>query len=261
MKKTIVEMLLASEKRKEVLLFLQEGPKEMEALLKSLNTSRTGLLPQMKMLKESHLIYQHRDTYELTTIGKLITAEMTFFLRAVNMYGGNCEYLGTHNIDFIPLHLLKRMPELGSFNVIESPMCDLFDPETDFIKKAIRSKYWFQVTSILYPSFQEFYMQMIDNNVDVSMVINQEVYDKFKLDYYDDFKEIIDTKLISLYLYPNDLEFISFILADECINLKLLTQQNQYDQKKMIICNPATVEWGKELFEYYRKRSTLIIEI
>lgn len=104
-------------------------------------------------------------------------------------------------------------------------------------------------------------MQMIDNNVDVSMVINQEVYDKFKLDHYDDFKEIIDTKLISLYLYPKKLEFVSFILADESINLKLLTQKNQYDQKKMIICNPATVEWGIELFEYYRKQSTLIIEI
>ena len=102
---------------------------------------------------------------------------------------------------------------------------------------------------------------MIDNNVDVSMVINQEVYDKFKLDHYDDFKEIIDTKLMSLYLYPKSLEFVSFILADECINLKLLTLHNQYDQKKIIISNPATAEWGKELFEYYRKRSTLIIEI
>ena len=261
MKKTIVEMLLASEKRKNVLLFLQDGPKEMEALLKSLNTNRTGLLPQMKMLKEGHLIYQHKDTYELTTIGKLITAEMISFLRAIEMYGGNNDYLGIHNIDFIPAHLLKKLPEIGLCNIIESSMCDMFDPETDFIEKAIRSKYWFQVTSILYPSFHEFYMQMMDNNVDVSMVISPQVYDKFKLDHYDDFKEIIDTKLISLYLYPKNLEFVSFILADECISLKLLTQKNQYDQKKMIICNPATVEWGIELFEYYRKQSTLIIEI
>ncbi|MDP2216864.1 MAG: winged helix-turn-helix domain-containing protein [Methanolobus sp.] len=261
MKKTIVEMLLASEKRKDVLLFLQDGPKEMEALLKSLNTSRTGLLPQMKMLKESHLIYQHRDTYQLTTIGKLITAEMTSFLRAVEMYGGNYEYLGTHNIDFIPAHLLKKLPEIGLCNIIESTMLDMFDSEIDFIEKAMKSKYWFQVTSILDPLFHEFYMQMIDNNVDVSMVINPQVYNKFKLNHYNDFKEIIDTKLISLYLYPKDLEFVSFILADECINLKLLTHKNEYDLKKMIICNPATVEWGKELFEYYRKKSTLIIEI
>lgn len=102
-------MLLASEKRKDVLLLLEEGPQEMEKILKALNTTRTGLLPQMRTLKEGNLVYQHRDTYELTTIGKLIVAEMISFLRAVNMFGGNYDYLGTHNIDFIPAHLLKKL--------------------------------------------------------------------------------------------------------------------------------------------------------
>lgn len=46
MKKPIVEMLLASGKRKDVLLVLEDGPQEMESLLKLLDTTRTGLLPQ-----------------------------------------------------------------------------------------------------------------------------------------------------------------------------------------------------------------------
>lgn len=261
MKKAIVEMLLASGKRRDVLLLLDEGPQEMEKILKALNTTRTGLLPQMRTLKEGNLVYQHRDTYELTTIGKLIVAEMRSFLRAVNMFGGNSDYLGTHYIDFIPLHLLKKMPELGSFNIYESDICEMFDQETAFIEKAIKSKYWLEVTSILYPSFHEFYIEMVDQGVDVSIIISQEVYDKFKRDYYDDFKEIVDTKLISLYLYPKRLEFASFFLADNCINLKLLTQKGAYDNKKMLACGPAALEWGKDLFEYYRRQCTFIIEI
>lgn len=213
------------------------------------------------MLKEGYLVYQHGDTYELTTIGKLIVAEMRSFLRAVNMFGGNSDYLGTHYIDFIPLHLLKRMPDLGSFNIHEGHMCDMFDQETDFIEKAIKSKYWLEVTSILHPSFHEFYIEMVDHGVDVSIIITQEIYDKFKRDHYDDFKEAIDTKLISFYVYPKSLEFASFILADQCINLKLLTQKGVYDKKKMLTCSPAALEWGKEFFEYYRRQSTFIFEI
>jgi predicted transcriptional regulator len=67
MKKPIIEILLSSEKRKKVLLLLQDGPREMETLLRSLNTTRTALLPQLKILKESHLISQSGDTYESTT--------------------------------------------------------------------------------------------------------------------------------------------------------------------------------------------------
>jgi len=261
MEKTIVEILLSSEKRKNVLLRLQDGPQEMGSLIKLLDTTRIGLLPQIKVLKESNLVYQHGDTYELTTIGKLIVAEMRSFLRAVNMFGANSDYLGTHYIDFIPLHLLKKMPELGSFNICESQICDMFDPETDFIEKAIRSNYWIEVTSMLHPSFHNFYMEIVDQGVDVSIIITQEIYDKFKRNHYDDFKEVIDTKLISLYLYPKSLEFASFILADQCINFKLLTQQGIYDRKKMLICSPAALEWGKEFFEYYRRQSTIIFEI
>ncbi|MDW7733504.1 MAG: hypothetical protein SCH66_13885 [Methanolobus sp.] len=71
MKKQITEVLLASDKRKNVLLLLQEGPLKMETLLESLDTTRSALLPQIKILKENHLISKSQDTYELTTIGKL----------------------------------------------------------------------------------------------------------------------------------------------------------------------------------------------
>ena len=72
-----------------MLLLLLDGPKEMEMLIKSLKTNRTALLPQIKILKENHLISKSGDTYKLTTIGKLIVDEMVLFLRTTNMFGEN----------------------------------------------------------------------------------------------------------------------------------------------------------------------------
>jgi len=56
MKKLIVEVLLSSEKRKNVLLLLQDGPKEMEMLLKSLKTKDSVTSPDQNPERKSTYI-------------------------------------------------------------------------------------------------------------------------------------------------------------------------------------------------------------
>jgi predicted transcriptional regulator len=51
------------------LIILQEGPTEMENLLKYLETTRQALLPQTKILEDNYLVTHYNDTYELTIIG------------------------------------------------------------------------------------------------------------------------------------------------------------------------------------------------
>ena len=52
MKKALLDVLYASDKRMRVLLLLKEEPKETQELLKFLDTTRQALLPQMKILEE-----------------------------------------------------------------------------------------------------------------------------------------------------------------------------------------------------------------
>lgn len=64
MRKTLLlDVLFASEKRRSVLLLLQDESKEMDFFLKSLDMTRQSLLPQIKVLEEHHLISHHKDTY------------------------------------------------------------------------------------------------------------------------------------------------------------------------------------------------------
>ncbi|WP_370576009.1 helix-turn-helix transcriptional regulator, partial [Methanomethylovorans sp.] len=113
MKKELIEVLFMSEKRKEVLLLLQDGAKEMEFLLRSLNTTRQALLPQIRILEEHHLVSHDRDTYELTTIGKLIVDKIAPVIDTVDALDADIDYWGSHILDFIPPHLLKRIGEIG----------------------------------------------------------------------------------------------------------------------------------------------------
>jgi predicted transcriptional regulator len=81
MRKALIDVLFASDQIKDVLLLLQEEPKETENLLESLKTTRNELLPQIKLLEKHHLISHYEDTYESTAIGKLQVDEMVPLLQ------------------------------------------------------------------------------------------------------------------------------------------------------------------------------------
>lgn len=135
MKKALLYVVFASEKRKNVLLLLQDGPQEMGYLLRSLDTTRQALLPQMRVLEEHYLVTNDKDIYELTNVGKLITEKMSHPLKMTDVLDVDVEYLGTHKLDFIPSHLLKRLDKLGPCNLITIALHEIFERISSSLKK------------------------------------------------------------------------------------------------------------------------------
>jgi predicted transcriptional regulator len=68
----LLDLILFSEKRKNFLLLLKEGPKDIEEVLERLQVPRTALLPQIKKLKEEELVIYEDGMYRLSAIGKLL---------------------------------------------------------------------------------------------------------------------------------------------------------------------------------------------
>ena len=97
-KKQLIDVIFASEKRKNVLLMLKDGPQEMAVILEELDTNRPALLPQIRILEEHSLVYQSGDSYGLTTIGKIVVDEMKPFLDTIESLNKHSDYLSTHTI-------------------------------------------------------------------------------------------------------------------------------------------------------------------
>ncbi|WP_319506699.1 hypothetical protein [uncultured Methanolobus sp.] len=127
MKKPLIEVIFASEKRKQVLWLLKDGAKDMKTLLKDLDATRTALLPQIRILEEHYLVSHDNYIYELTTIGKLVVNDMAPLLNIVETFDTDIDYWGTHNLDFIPVHLLTKMNILKEYQIINPPLTDQFD--------------------------------------------------------------------------------------------------------------------------------------
>lgn len=261
MRKPLLDVLFMSEKRKNVLLLLQDGMKETKTLLHSLKTTRQALLPQIRILEDSKLIEHLDDTYELTTMGKLVVEEMDKIVGIVDVLDIDIDYWGERQLDFIPPYLLKRLRELDSCKVIIPGMTELHEINKEFFDKSNESAQVTKVTTFLYPNFPAIYSEWIKNGLVISLIVSEELFEKIKRDYPEKFKEYLDSGKMKLFVYPGEIKFLSFGYNDHCAYFRLLRKTGEYDSKELLCCNMSAVGWCKELCEYYKERSAPIIDL
>ncbi len=268
MKKALIDVLFASDKRKQVLVLLQEEPKEMKTLLTSLETTRKELVPQMKILEKHHLVSHYEDTYELTAIGKLIVDEIVPLLEKIGVLDTDIDYWGTRKLDFIPPHLFKR--------ILEFKDCQIINPYTqsiyarprelygayDLSKEAsTRGKIFFAVTTFFYDNFAQVFTEMLQGQVKINIIVTPDILNRIQTHDRDEYVEIVKDELFNLFVYPKKIEFVSFGFNEFYLLMRLLDGKGEYDYKYMLCSNQNALEWGKELFEYYLKDSIPVEEI
>jgi len=261
MKKPLLDVIFASEKRKQVLLLLQDGAKEMEAILNSLNTTRQALLPQMKVLEEHHLVSHYDDTYELTTIGKPIVDNMKSIIDKTGVFDTDIDYWGTHELTFIPSHLLKRINELENCEVVSPPITDLYSFHKSFKLEDKEGSPVYIVTTFLYPDFYSIFTELLERNVTAYYIVSQELLDKIRDNYSKEFAELIKDNSFKMYVYNKKMKFLFFIFNAVHLLISMLKQNGKFDHKFVLSTNTKEFEWAKELFEYYLKDSMPITQI
>ncbi len=237
MKKSLIDIIFASEKRKNVLLMLLDGEKEMNLILDSLNTTRQALLPQMRILEDHCLIYKSGDSYGLTTIGTIIADEMRPFLEKIEILDNNRSYLATHNIECIPKNIFKRINELKKCKVIEPDLVNTYEVNKDFLEHARISGSLFFVFTFIHPTFPSLVSEFINKNINISIVITKELLDKLKSEWYEDFNRLMSSKNVKFYVYCKDLKISSLAVSDNCFVLRLLFKNNTFSSKQLFCRN------------------------
>jgi predicted transcriptional regulator len=263
MRKNLLDAICASEKRKKTLLLLKDGSKEMGTILQSLNTTREALLPQIRILENSYLLeHKGRDTYELTTIGKMIVDKITPLVATLEVLDNNIDYWGQHDLDFIPPHLLKRLHELELCTVVTNiPLTEVWEPDKFVFGKSKESKYQSSVTTFLFPKFPSILADFKKHGVNMLLVVSEELLVKIKREMDDDLRNLLISEPNQVYVYPKKMGFMSFGHNDFCFMMRLLTKTGDYDQKYVVAYSTSALEWAKELFEYYLKQSTRVTDL
>jgi len=134
-RKILLDVIFASEKRRKVLSLLQDGPKRIEDILESLETTRPVLLPQIRILEEKHLITCCNGICELTPIGELITENMRTLVRITEILDANISYFNTntHIFNSLPVDLRQRIAEPGSCRVSKPDVDEMLSINKEII--------------------------------------------------------------------------------------------------------------------------------
>jgi predicted transcriptional regulator len=261
MKKDLLDVIFDSEKRKNVLLMLDDGQKEMPVILSSLNTTRAALLPQMKILKQSNLIYKSGDSYGLTNIGKIVADEMKTFLNTLETLDKNNNYLATHKVGGIPETFLKRISDIRECQLIEPTIINAQEINLDYFKVALASKTVYFVFTFMHPACPWVLGQLADNNINVEIIFTKDLVNKLIEEWTDEFRHYIAYDNVKFYVYEKEVGISSLTVTDGGLLMRLLFSNDEFSNKQLLCQSPQGRQWGKELYDYYLKDSKPITHI
>lgn len=262
MNSRLLEIIFLSEKRKDILLFLKEGPKTIEEIKIYLNAGLVAILPQLKKLRENFLVLKAGDVYSLSPLGIAVAGRMQSMVELLNVFGSNYDFWANHAVECIPAPLRERIGELSKCTFSEPPdWTRLFEPHREFVENIIKSKKIRGTASVFHPSYPSLFLTCARMGMDVSLLVSLPIYIRIKDEFGTELSKFLKFKNASFYVCSKKME-LSHVVTDRFLSLTLPFSDGTFDHKEDVLCFDAVaLQWGEELFAYYRDISDEITEI
>lgn len=261
MENFLLDLILLSEKRMNVLLLLLEGPMDMETIKKTLNANETSIQPQVKKLKEEHLIVQENNLYRLSGIGKIVAKKMKPLLDTFSVLEENADYWVDRDMRDIPHFLLRRINELGHCTLIEPYIDYIFEMIPEYMENAENAKKLEAAIPYFHPLFPSFYLKIAENGASVSLVLPEPVLKRWIEDYREQTEKFIGMENTRLFVCTDCERIPAVTAADNFMALALFPKDAVFDRKYIIDFEPGALTWGKELYNHYEQLSERIHSI
>jgi predicted transcriptional regulator len=253
----LLNVISASDKRRNLLILLNSGPQEWDDIKRILNVTSTGMLPQIKILEEEHLIERNGRIFFLTPIGKVLTTHMEPLIKTMDVLDKNRKFWGEHNLSVLPPEILFQIAELGNYQIAENPDVEIFDVNT-FLKNISTSKVLKGISHTVHPKYPSFFLTLAKKGVDTSLILTPGVYEVIREKYRNLLEEWLECKNAHLYVPSEDIKF-SFVVTDTYFSISLFYTSGVFDSKNDVVSfDPSARNWGERIFSYYQKQSKKI---
>jgi predicted transcriptional regulator len=255
MKISLIDLAFLSEKRKDVLLLLEEGPKTGDEIKTALNVNSTSIMPQIKKLKEGRLIVQDdRNTYKLSEMGEIVVEKMEPLLNTVRVFEENYDYWTNHDFTAIPESLLNRIDELGNYFMLEPDLNRLFEVPEDFRKNLLESRDVKMFLSYFNPLHVKMYSELARKGAEICLILTEPVFDRMKKDYYDDLKALVESRNVQIYICDKNVT-LKDVVTERFCSLVLFDKKGKFDHQRLMSFDESALKWCEELFLYYKGMS------
>lgn len=255
MDKALIDLLFMSQKRKELLLLLRSGGKTIEEIVNMLNVKSTGMLPQIKKLKEEHLVIQEDKEYRLTPLAEILVEKMEPLLDTLEVIEKNSHYWQERDLSDLPPFFLERLNELKSCYLAKPDPDNIFEPPAVFLENMKKSKNILALSSIFHPIFSETFLDNEDNDSEISLIVTTKVYERLKNDFEKELKLYLSREKKKLFVCVEEIKIAMLIKTEFFMTADFLTSKGAFDQETIIGFEPASMKWAEDLIQYYRNRA------
>lgn len=249
--------LSASDKRRNLLIFLRTGPKDWGAIKEQLDVTSAGMIPQIKILEDARLITRTGSVYSLTTMGYSLAIHLEKLTKTAQLFDKDPVFWDEHNLDVIPDDLIRDIADLGEYQLLTVPDADLFDinPFLDNLKS---SKTVTGISHHCHPSFPRFFTALAEHGVKSSLVLTPAVYSIIRQRYPEFLEIYLPLPNAELYVLKRDLK-LSCAISDSYFSMSLFFRTGAFDTTRDVVSRDSSaIRWGERLVEYYRQQSVRI---
>jgi len=257
----LLKSFTRSKIRTQIMLILLEGVKNSSELSEETGTRNTTILHAIKDMSDSEIVTKTEGGYGLTNVGKMqayLLDDMVNFIQIMRQYRN---FWITHDITGIPPKLILKVGMLVQSEIIEGTPADILKNQEYFISELGKAKRIQGVSPIIVPGYAEVIATALMNGAKVDLILTKPILDIVAEDCPDLLNELLKLETFRLYRIDTDVK-VAFTVTDRMFSLGLFRMEGGYDVGTDLNCmEDSAREWGRELFEYYLKKSEEIKRI
>jgi predicted transcriptional regulator len=248
----LIDLLFMSQKRRDLLLLLKDGGRTIEEIVDILNVTPTGMLPQIKKLKDEFLVIQDEKEYRLTPVAEILAEKMKPLLDTLEVIEENKNFWDNRDLSDLSPAFLKRLNELKPYSIVKPDPDKIFETSPVFLKNIEKSKNILSLFSIFHPALPEIFLKTENKNIKITLIITKRIYERLKNDFEEELKFYLSRKNRHFFVCAHEMKIATLTKTERFMMADFLTWKGDYDQESIMAFEPASLKWAEELIFYYR---------
>ena len=248
-----LKFIASSGVRAKMMISLLEKSKTSTELKSELKLGASTIIHAARDLEKEKILEEEANGYHLTTVGKIITYKLIEMVKTLKALKKSQEFWLTHIVDDVPEKFLREMYKLYEHNALRSSMKNVFKTLSIYLELSRKAKKFWGVSPIFVDVFVTLIKRLADRNADIKLVLTEEVFGEIKNAHREVLKEVFPK--IGLWIIQEEPK-VAFTVTESFLSVGLFEKNGVYDPTYDIISrDKEAIEWGRELFEYYKSKA------
>lgn len=244
--------------RTKIMLCLKDKAMPASGLEAELGIRTSTILHAIKEMMEAGLIGKKAQNYLLTNTGKIQTLLIDETVSALVLLDRYEDFWAEHDLSGIPEDLLCKIGMLENSKVIIADPAQVLGVQEAFAAEVQKSKVIYGVSPINLPNYASAIVGAVENGASVELILTRRVIDIIFKEHHDQLKNLLALESFKLCRIEEEVK-VAFTVTDSIFSLGLFNLAGVYDMASDLMgADDGAIEWGMQLFRYYRDRSELI---